>query len=149
MTLSAITLFCDDIRREYNGQRTLVGLYRGAWLAESLPFQVKKLYMVTLLRAPTNSWPERITLTTTYPGTDPESFTLHSGDIEDADDQSTNDSDSITEPLRTIEVSHVLEDVKVTQPGAIAVTVEADGLALPAGHLKLDVAETPDTAKTA
>jgi hypothetical protein len=141
MTLSAITLFCDDIRHESNGQRILVGVYRRAWLAERLPSQVDRLYAITLLRAPEDSWPERTLVTLTWPGAQPDRCTIDKGDIEAPHEVDEDPPVEGGVRLRTIEVNHCVEDREVLEPGFIDVRVDADGVVIPAGQLALDVAD--------
>jgi len=54
------TIFCDDIRQEISGKRTLVGVYEHNLLVESFPVTLPKLCLVTRLVVPASTEFERI-----------------------------------------------------------------------------------------
>ncbi len=50
MSRSAFALYCDDIREEINGKSSLMGVYEGNLVVESLPVRLPKLCVVIFSR---------------------------------------------------------------------------------------------------
>ena len=147
MTLSAITLFCDDIRFESNGQRTLVGLYSASGLAGKGYVRFSGLHMITFLRGLKDQWPENITVSLALPGEEPDTFTIPRNEIEKSNNASEDRPDASADGLRTVELRRHIEGFQVEESSAIEVTVVADGVGIPAGRLELYITEPSATPK--
>ncbi len=97
MTPYLETIFCDDVRQETSGKRTLVGVYGHTLLVESFPITLPKLCLVMRLVIPANTDFERI------------SFEIIKGDESIL---TAEIPPEVVEQVKTKESADVIEDLK-------------------------------------
>lgn len=144
MAISAIALFCDDVRHEMGGQRSLIGVYESRLLGESYPFDIPELFVVTILRCPASDTPDQLAVTIHMPGVEEETFPVPETTLAELrrPDQTNEDAGQ----LRTLELHRRFTHLTVSHPVTISVTVQADDQEIPAGTLTLQAGD--DDAET-
>jgi len=135
MPISAITLFCDDIRYERDGKRTLVGVHQDARLAESYPLEITQLFAMTFVRCPRAELPDQLAVTLTQNGQDDEVLEFPQDFLEQSRQRVTDQTGP--EDQVTFEAVARLSDMKITEETRLAVRVTTPRGDIPAGRLIL------------
>lgn len=135
MAISAIALFCDDVRQELGGQRSLIGLYESGLRGETYPFDIPELFSVTILRFPVSETPNQIAVTIHTPGAEDQTVNVPETTLAELREPDQREEDVMQ--LRTLELHRRLRHLTVSGPLTISVTVQADEHEFLAGALTL------------
>ena len=133
MAFSAITLFCDDIRYEYDGKETLVGVYQAAYQAPDFPLHIHNLYAVTTIRFTEGDAPENLQIETHLLENAPAIWKMPDADAAQAKGEA-RDNDAPDDSLQFRMVAR-LPNFTVPHPGPLIVRVRSGGTLLPSGAL--------------
>lgn len=144
MTISAIALFCDDVRHEMGGQRSLIGLYESWLLGERYPFDIPELFAVTILRFSARDTPHQLAVKIQLPGAEDQTVPVPETTL--AELRQPDQTDETAEQLRTLELHRRFTHLTVSEPVTISVRVQTDKQEIPAGALTLQASD--DHAQT-
>lgn len=139
MSISAITLFCDDIRYEYDGKRTLVGVHQDARVGERYPLKLPQIFAITYIRCLAENIPDWLTITISQKGQQDETVEVPTEYLEQSRRRAA-DSKTLDSPV-TFEAAARLSDLTITEEITIAVRVAVPEGEIAAGRLILRAAD--------
>lgn len=147
MSISAITLFCDDIRYEHDGKRTLVGVHQDARVGERYPLNLPQLFIITYIRCLAKNIPDWVAITISQTGQEDETLEVPAETLAQSRQRAAENRTPDT--LVTFEAAARLSDLTISEALVIAVKVAVPEGEIAAGRLVLRAADDtlPDSPK--
>lgn len=136
MTLSAITLFCEDVRFEHDGKRTFVGVLQDTYSVPEYPFKVPRLIALTILRWSQGNLPERIHVSYGLVGEEKRNIELPESSLEQLRRASPSRTDDVG--ISTLEIGISLADLNIQQPSNFTVHIHTGTTSIHAGVLRFE-----------
>lgn len=131
--------YCDDIRQEVGGKITLVGIYTGKCLLQSIPGVLPKLCLSLSMAAPKADPFRFIQVSAVFAGIEVMKMELNESQINGI--LAANPSiDPKERKVMTLTLMGVISPFPVPSAGRLKITVTADGRDLYCEHLEIDIA---------
>ncbi len=143
MNRYAHAIYCDDIRQELGGKITLVGIYTGKCLIQTIPGILPKLCISISMAAPKTDPFRSIQVSAVFAGTEVVKMELDESQIHHILEANPSIEPKERKAM-TLVLMGVISPFSVPSAGRLKVTVTADGRDLYCEHLEIDSAP-PET----
>lgn len=131
--------YCDDIRQEIGGKITLVGIYSGKCLLQSIPGVLPKLCIALSMVTPKVDPFRSIQVSAVFAGAEVVRIELDESQIQNI--MAANPSIDPTErKAMTLTLMGVISPFSVPSAGRLKINVTADDRDLYCEHLEIDIA---------
>lgn len=142
-----ISLFCEDIREEVGGKRSLMGVFDTDLIVPHFPIVIPKLAVLIRLIVPSDFVVGVLTWKIYFPGDKIESpafkteGNLVESELEDPGAQPEDWQDEDVTTVREFDQGAVFSPVRIKHEGLIKVRVDVGGITVKAGVLRVQASQ--------